>query len=92
MEDLYAGSFIYYKFIFTTNDQFKSVSSRFSLSVLYISRNLPPFLLDCPVCWHITVHSFLLWFFVFLVILVVIFPFNFLFYLGPLFFLLGEPG
>ena len=61
MEDLFAGSFIYYKFIFTTNDQFvKSVSSPFSLSMLYISRNLPPFLLDCPVCWHITVLSILL--------------------------------
>ena len=38
-----------------------SVSSWFSLGRLYGSRSL--FLLICPICWHITVHSILLWFF-----------------------------
>ena len=51
-----------------------------------------PFLLDCWICWHIIVHSILLWCFVFLQYQLCFLLFHFLFYLDPLSFLLGEPG
>ena len=41
-----------------------SVSSRFSLGRLHLT--ICPFLLDCPLYWHIIVCSSLLWSFVFL--------------------------
>ena len=50
-----------------------------------------PFLPGCQICWHVIVHSILLWFFVFLQYQLK-FLFNFLFCLFWFYFLLGEPG
>ena len=52
-----------------------------------------PFPLGCPTCWHIIVHIVFLWFFVFLQCQLLFFPFiSYFVHLGPLSFLLGEPG
>ena len=49
-----------------------------------------PFLLVCQICWHIIVHTIFLWYFCTSLVSVEMSPF--LFYLGSLPFLLGEPG
>ena len=50
------------------------------------------FLLGCPICWPVTVRNILLYFFVSMWYQLLFLLFHFLFiYLGPLFFLLGEP-
>ena len=52
-----------------------------------------PFLLGCQICWHLIVHSILLWIFVFLQYLLRFILFHFLFCLfGFLLPLLGESG
>ena len=48
-----------------------------------------PFFPGCPICWHITVHSILLWFFVSLWYWLLFLLFHFI-NLGPLSFLLGQ--
>lgn len=54
----------------------QTVSSRLSLRRPYVSRNLS-FPLGCPICWHITVYSNLLLFFV-PVVSVVVSPLSFI--------------
>ena len=51
-----------------------------------------PFLLGCQISWHISVHSILLWFFVFLWYQLLFLLFHFLFCLFGFYFLPGEPG
>ena len=51
-----------------------------------------PFLLGCPVYWLVTLHSFILSFFVTLCNQLLFSLFNFLFYLRPLCLLIGKPG
>ena len=52
-----------------------------------------PFLLGCPVCWHIPVHGILLWFFLYFsdISCYLSFFISYFVYFGPLSFL-GKPG
>ena len=62
-----------------------------SVLVGCICLDICPFLLGCPICWPIIVHSILLWYFCISVVLVVILLFNFLLCLfgSSLFFLVS---
>ena len=63
------------------------------ISVSYVFLETCPFPLGCRICWHIIVHSFLLWFFfVFLCYQLLCLLFHFLFCLFMFSFLFGEPS
>ena len=72
---LFAGSFFNCRFYFTFSDLSVQINCFFLTQFwqLYVSRNLS-ISLCYPIFWHVTVHSILLWFFVFYVVSVVIPP------------------
>ena len=68
-----------------------NIFSSLKFGGLYVLETYP-FIIGCQICWHIIVHSILLFFFLFLQCWLIFILFHFLFYLGSLSFLLGEPG
>ena len=77
------GVFFNYKFNFTSSDRSVQIVCFFlilSWQVICFLK-LCPFLLGCPICWHIPVHSILIIFCI-SVVLVVISPLSFLILFG----------
>ena len=65
---LFAESVFYYIFSFVSSDQSVQIICFFLIQLWWagcISLESCPFLLVCQICWHIIVHSILLWFFFF---------------------------
>ena len=79
-------SLFFYRVYFTATDwPFEIISSWFSFGGLYVLKTCP-FLLDFPICWHMIVHSILLWFLYFCGIFCYFFSFiSYFVYLDPLF-------
>ena len=74
---LFAGSFYYFKFSFTSGDQ--AVNYLFLLNSVFAGcmfLEICPFLLVCPMCGHITIHSILISFYTSVVL---VFAYSYLF-------------
>ena len=86
---LFAGRLYYYYYqSFTVVIDLVKLFLRDSVSMSCIFLDTRPFLLDCPICWYINVHSTLMIFCI-SVVSVLIPLFYFLLYVGSL---LGEPS
>ena len=78
--ELLLGVFFNYKFNFTSSDQSVQIVYFFLIQFwkVLLFLEICPFLLCCPICWHRTVCSILLWFFCISMVFVVISPLQFL--------------
>ena len=90
----FVGSVFFNIFNFISNDWSVQLFYFFLIQFCWAVKSLKsgPFLLGCPICCHIIVHSILLWFYVFLQYLLRFLIFHILFYLSSFSPLVGEVG